>query len=514
MKRTSLCVLAVLASCAMLAACGKKTGETTTPSDSGAAPVVTPAPTLPPYEANVLTGEQKTDTYPEGQRITAVMVNNITQARPQRGLSDAQMLFEIKVEGGITRFMAVYNDYKSIQEIGPIRSGRDQFFQLILPWQALYVHEGQSVVMQQFGIDYEYGALNNNDGANGYRNYDRVNYAGASYNNGTLPLEHTMYTSGENIGKYIESSGADMNRTYNSTFFNFVDYRQDAKTRELTDGTDAQFVSITHSDNGYKTRFVYDDATKTYSMQQYYSTDGAWRDTVDEGNAQQLAFTNVITLYTDIYAYPQYREKDLQYVEYSWGGVGYYCYGGKCEKIYWQKGTPLEALRLYYLDENGQCSENFVEVNTGKSYVAVVDVDEAERFVASTLDGVDLNKKDSGVKEKVVADADAQSGDSLGMSTNDLIANAKGSGSSGSTGTSNNAGSTDTASKATSTANSGGSSGAGSDANIAPESQAQPETQPESQAQPESQPESQVEPESQAQPDSQPAADDGGALVG
>ena len=54
----------------------------------------TPAPTeLPPYEANVLTGEPKGADYPEGQRITAVMVNNIVAARPQRGLSKADILF-------------------------------------------------------------------------------------------------------------------------------------------------------------------------------------------------------------------------------------------------------------------------------------------------------------------------------------------------------------------------------------------------------------------------------------
>ena len=46
----------------------------------------------------------------------------------------------------------------------------------------------------------------------------------------------------------------------------------------------------------------------------------------------------------------------------------------------WQKGTPLEALRLYYLTEDGQCSDTPLEVNIGKSYVTVVDIDEAERF--------------------------------------------------------------------------------------------------------------------------------------
>lgn len=104
------------------------------------------------------------------------MVNNIVAARPQRGLSKADILFEIKVEGGITRFMPVFTDYKTVGEVGPVRSGRDQFFRLILPWQALYIHEGQSVVMQQYAIDYDYGKLNNNDGANGYRDYGRVNW--------------------------------------------------------------------------------------------------------------------------------------------------------------------------------------------------------------------------------------------------------------------------------------------------------------------------------------------------
>ena len=209
MKRKLLLVMAILSLCVVLAACKKKGGDTM--SSSSAAPEVTatPEPSQEPYLANVLTGEPQGDDY-KNQRITAVMVNNIVAARPQRGLSKADILFEIKVEGGITRFMPVFTDYQDIGEVGPVRSGRDQFFRLILPWQALYIHEGQSVVMQQYAIDYSYGNLNNNDGANGYRDYNRVNWAGASYNNGNLALEHTMYTNSENIQKYIDDNSVDM----------------------------------------------------------------------------------------------------------------------------------------------------------------------------------------------------------------------------------------------------------------------------------------------------------------
>ena len=140
MKRVLLVIAALLSLTVLLAAC-KKSGDTISTSTAESTPATveaTPAPTeLPPYEANVLTGEPKGADYPEGQRITAVMVNNIVAARPQRGLSKADILFEIKVEGGITRFMPVFTDYKTVGEVGPVRSGRDQFFRLILPWQEL-----------------------------------------------------------------------------------------------------------------------------------------------------------------------------------------------------------------------------------------------------------------------------------------------------------------------------------------------------------------------------------------
>ena len=294
--------------------------------------------------------------------------------------------------------------------------------------------------MQQYAIDYDYGKLNNNDGANGYRDYGRVNWAGQSYNAGTLRLEHTMYTNSDNIENYITSQNVDMSRTYNSTFFNFVDYRL-GTTRDLSNSidsaysdkygpivSDGQYIEVEHSPS-YKTRFIYDEATNQYKMQQNYS-DGQWRDTVDEAaDNKVLTFPNVIVLYTDIHTYPGHEKTDLQYVEYAWGGIGYYCYGGKCEKIYWQKGTPLETLRLYYLNEDGSCSDTPVEINTGKSYVAVTDVDFAGNFVHSTLESVNLSNATTQTYEKNYVEDDAKAGETLGSSTDDLTAAATGSGS-------------------------------------------------------------------------------------
>lgn len=362
-------------------AAGIFTGCGGSASSQGGQAAATPEPTATPepYEANALTGEAKDADYPEGQRITAVMVNNITDARPQRGLSDAKMLFEIKVEGGITRFMALFNSCEELPTIGPIRSARDQFFRLVLPWQPIYIHDGESVVQKQYIKNYSYDEWNLNNGGNGYRDFNRKNWRGYSYNNG-LVYEHTEYTDAEHVGKYITSNDVDTSRTYNSTFFNFVDYREAPRQ---VNGDDAAQVTVVHSEN-YRTRFTYDNSLGQYKMAQYYPQMGDYMDTVDENNERQLAFDNVVVLFTDIHTYPGHEAQDLQYAEYSWGGVGYYCYGGHIEKIRWTKGTDLEALQLWNYD----MTEN-LQVNTGKSYVAVVDVDEASRFGYTASESTD-----------------------------------------------------------------------------------------------------------------------------
>lgn len=421
MKRILLCLLALLTACVVLTACGHRrpenAGTVPDPISTPAAPTPEPTPELPPYEPNILTGAPRDASYVPDQRPVAIMVNNITQARPQRGLSKADILVEIKVEGGITRFMPIFQDYSAIGEVGPVRSGRDQFFQLILPWQMLYVHEGQSTPMSYFSRDNQYGSPANNytegylncnkGGAYGYRNFNRVNWAGATYNAGTLAYEHTLYMNSESIAKYIENEQVDMGRAYNSTFFNFVDYRTATGPRDLAAGADAnyvtdygpvvsdgEYVEITHSQS-YRTRFVYDAANSVYQMQQYYSGYG-WRETRDEANDNVLlSFPNLVILFTDIHTYPEYRAKDLQTVDFGSGGAGYYCYGGKCERIYWQKGGPIQALQLYYLTEDGKCSDIPLEMNIGRTYLAVVGLDFYNNFVHKSLSEVDVSANTS-----------------------------------------------------------------------------------------------------------------------
>ncbi len=384
MKKIFCILMAALLLLACFTACGQKpgsqqTGTSTPPDDSSSSSSSVPAPSSsseleppppPPYEPAVLTGLEKGPDYPEGQRITAVMVNNISNnvtqnARPQNGLSDADVLIEIKVEGGITRFCALFTDYKNLPEICPVRSARDQFFQLILPMQAMYVHIGESVVQTQYKKDYSYEDLD--------INLDRIGFR-RDESRGGVALEHKAYTDGESIQAAIDKLGIDTHRTYTSPIFNFVHY--DEPARVLT-GDDALGIVLTHSQS-YRTYFDWDAAQNKYMMSQYAIKDRAISPSVDRNTGEQLGFDNVIVLFTDFSVYPDPGGSgyDLQKVNYAGGSIGYYFSGGKSEYIRWKKNSPMEA--LYLLD--GEGNETPIEINTGKTYLAVVDIDEVENF--------------------------------------------------------------------------------------------------------------------------------------
>ena len=364
-----LLILALAAS--VFTACGDKPASSGSTTDAPAASSSEPEPQEPPYDPAVLTGLPKSDDYPEGQRVTAVMVNNISntsyqQARPQNGLSEADVLIEIKVEGGITRFCALFTDYRDLPEICPVRSARDQFFQLILPLQPLYVHIGESVVQTQYVKDYSYQDMD--------LNLDRMGDFPRDASKGNVAREHTAYVDGDFIQKAIDALGADTRRDYTSPIFDFVNYNEPA--RVLT-GDNALGITIEHSQS-YRTYFDWDAAAGKYLMSQYSYAARDILPSTDANNGTQLSFDNVIVLFTDFDVYPDPGGSgyDLQKVDYTFGGVGYYFNGGKAEPIRWKKGSPLEA--LYLVDAEG--NETSVKVNPGKTYLAVVDLEEAGKF--------------------------------------------------------------------------------------------------------------------------------------
>ncbi len=87
--------------------------------------------------------------------VTAVMIENSLAARPQSGLGQAGVVFEALTEGGITRFMALYQDTAPTY-VGPVRSARPYFVQWLLGFDAAYAHVGGSPLalldIQNWGV--------------------------------------------------------------------------------------------------------------------------------------------------------------------------------------------------------------------------------------------------------------------------------------------------------------------------------------------------------------------------
>jgi DUF3048 family protein len=77
-------------------------------------------------------------------RVTAVMIDNYPyDARPQSGLADADIVYEVEAEGGITRYMALYLE-NAPSKIGPVRSARLYYVDLARPYDPYFAHAGEN----------------------------------------------------------------------------------------------------------------------------------------------------------------------------------------------------------------------------------------------------------------------------------------------------------------------------------------------------------------------------------
>ena len=87
--------------------------------------------------------EKQVQIFSGNDRPIAVMIDNHSGAWPQAGLNQAYMVYEIIVEGGETRLMALFKGV-DLEKIGPVRSARHYFLDYAMENDAIYVHFGQS----------------------------------------------------------------------------------------------------------------------------------------------------------------------------------------------------------------------------------------------------------------------------------------------------------------------------------------------------------------------------------
>lgn len=303
-----------------------------------------------PANQNLLTGLPDLTDGAIRKRPVAVMVNNLQPAMPQYGIQKADIIYEIPVEGDVTRFMAIYADYTTVPQICPIRSCRYYFPAISEGYDAFYVNWGIDDTiadyLQALNLD-QYDGMANPAGLFG-RDEARLN--------GGYDLEHTGFFDGTRFAEVVQSEGRRTNLAEDKkeTAFKFNGLNEQiAPQGEACTQVDINFGQQTSA-------LTYDEASKTY-LKQINGTPQ-----MDNTTNAQIAFTNVFVLETSISVRDDIGHKQLDW-EGGANATGYYISNGNVQKIRWHKESNNERSYMRFTDESG----NEIKVNRGKSYIAM-----------------------------------------------------------------------------------------------------------------------------------------------
>lgn len=266
------------------------------------------------------------------------MIDNHNGAWPQAGLNDAYMVYEIIVEGGETRLMALFKG-KDLEKIGPVRSSRHYFLDYAMENDAIYVHFGWSPQAQS-DIK-KYGINNINGITESSEIFWRVKDKAAP---------HNAVTSTEKI---LKSAKAKNYRT-TSNQESVLNYTTDEVT--LEEGIDATNVTIPHS-TLQKVNYEYDAENKVYKRYARGKTQTDWT----TGGA--VTTKNIIITFCDNYSLND--SKGRQGLNNIGEFDGYYITNGKAIKIKCIKSDRNK--QTIYQDSDG----NEIKVNDGNTFVNI-----------------------------------------------------------------------------------------------------------------------------------------------
>lgn len=275
-------------------------------------------------------------------RPYAIMINNINVARPlQSGLQDAYIIYEMIVEGGITRYMALFLD-QNTERIGSIRSARHYYLDYALENDAIYVHHGQSPQAQRdfSSLDIDRIAVDNTK--TGWRD-----------NTLNVSTEHRLFTS---IEKLNSGLGNIRTERKNDLLLNYSIDELDLS--KYDNAKTANEVTIKYSGSVTNT-YEYDSDAKVYKR---YVNGEAHTDYVTK---EQYTFKNIITYQVRNYTINDGENKGRQELENIGSGTGYYISDGYALPIKWEKSSRSSQTKYYF--ENG---EELI-VNDGNTFIQI-----------------------------------------------------------------------------------------------------------------------------------------------
>ena len=281
-----------------------------------------------------LTGLEVADEASKTMPVTGVMIENSPDARPQSGLKNSGIVFEAIAEGGITRFLVLYQQEKP-SLIGPVRSLRLYDIDWFAAFDASIAHVG--------GSYYALQEVRNGS----YRDIDQFFNSSYYWRSSDRYAPHNVYTSSEKLDALNASKGYT-----SSNFTGFT--RTDASPSEVTNATS---IDITISSYLYNSHYDYDASTNTYLRSQ---AGEAHQDREDGQITPKVVIAmrvDEITVYED-----GYRQK----ITTIGSGSAVIFQNGTVTNATWAKTSKTS--QITFTDANG----NDVPLVRGQTWIAAV----------------------------------------------------------------------------------------------------------------------------------------------
>ena len=297
------------------------------------------------------------------ERPIAVMIDNNIGDIKHAGLQDSYINYEMIVEGGLTRIMAIYKD-KEVDLIGPVRSARHYFLDYAMEHNAVYAHYGWSPYAEKDIKDLD---VNNINGMT-----DRSPFVRDT----NIAAPHNVFTSTTKLRNYFSEKGYSqevnnwrvLNYSYGEVNLQNEIDGIEASTEVVEDESEdtsdnnkdnpANKVSLYYSNSQLRT-YVYDSNNKYYLR---YMNNKAH---IDRASNKQLHFKNIIIVKVNNKNLDNEGRQDLDTIG---SGDGYYITNGYMVPIKWEKDG--RSSKSVYTTSNGEQ----IRVNDGNTFIQVVPV--------------------------------------------------------------------------------------------------------------------------------------------
>ena len=291
------------------------------------------------------------------ERPLAVMIPNEVSAVPHYNLSQASIIYECNVEANMTRMLGIFEDYKSIEKLGNIRSLRDYYAYWAFEWDAILCHFGGPYYVDEVMAQPTTDSLNGNILSQPFfRSTDRE-------------LPHNAYLNGTLVKTALEKQGIEIydRGLADANHYQFASPTEPNTLTQYSSAEPATFLDMSDSYPVTRCYFIYDESDGLYYRFQQLS--GSIEEPhVDGSTGQQLAFSNIL-----IESHTYHVRDQLGYLWYDTidsGRDAWYITQGKLIKCTWEKTSDYGATRYY--DESG----NEIVLNTGKTMILIIQDDD------------------------------------------------------------------------------------------------------------------------------------------